>query len=123
MKSSTILWLDTITIRPSPSEPNEDPIPRPGLELTFTRDGVGGRPDGCGSPPWIMMEHDGPAIGGDRPGNVAFYLTAKDALDLAARLLAAVPTGDLGEDIYEGSRAEYERFMCEKSRTNHDPPL
>jgi hypothetical protein len=103
MTSSTILWLDTITFRPRPSEADEDPIPRPGLELTFTRDGVGGGPDGCGSPLWLLTEHDGPAIGGDRPGNVVFYLTEKDALDLAARLYAAIPTGDLGEGIHDGS--------------------
>jgi hypothetical protein len=108
MTSSTILWLEKITWRPRPSEADEDPIPRPGLEITFSRDGVGSGPDGSGSPVWIMLEHDGPAIGGDRPGNVVFYVTAKDALDLASRLHAAVPTGDL-EDIHEGSRAAHDK--------------
>jgi hypothetical protein len=36
-----------------------------------------------------MMEQEGPAIGGDRPGNVVFYVTAKDALDFAATVHAA----------------------------------
>jgi hypothetical protein len=46
----------------------------------------------------------------------------KDALDFAARVHAAVPTGDL-EDIHEGSREEHERYMSEKSDTDHVPPL